>query len=319
MTKTKNEIVKAKPVNAITSQYSREQVDLIKSTVAVGATDLELKLFLSQCERTGLDALTRQIYFSVSTNKKGERKVQIQTSIDGFRLIAERSGKYEGQTKPEWCGADGVWKDIWLSTNLPKAARIGVYKTGFKEPLYAVAIFDEYAQKYTDGNLMFMWKKMPSLMISKVAESLALRKAFPNEMSGIYTVEELPPESHDEPEKKPETIVEKAKQVFAATEKKEPPQAEWLGKLADLLMEYGLQSDDPKKIEDRQNLLKKYFGTHLANLLIKKTVEELRDGMNALYKELEARKPEEPPADLPSSDDSQNPYLQGDRQPGAEG
>ena len=162
-------------------QFSDDQVSVIKNQIAVGATDLELKSFIWQCERTGLDPFARQIYFI-----KSNGKVQIQTSIDGFRLIAERSGSYEGQTPAQWCGTDGVWKDIWLAKEFPIAARVGVYKKGFREPLYAVAHWNEYFAQ--PG---FMHKKMPSLMIAKVAESLALRKAFPNEMSGLYTQEEM--------------------------------------------------------------------------------------------------------------------------------
>lgn len=162
-------------------QFSDDQVSVIKNQIAVGATDLELKSFIWQCQRTGLDPFARQIYFI-----KSGGKVQIQTSIDGFRLIAERSDKYEGQTPALWCGPDGEWKDVWLSKDFPFAAKVGVMKKGFKEPLYAVARWDEYFSQ--PG---FMHKKMPSLMLAKVAESLALRKAFPNEMSGLYTQEEM--------------------------------------------------------------------------------------------------------------------------------
>lgn len=176
-------------VNQNQVKFSQEQVEVIKNQIAVGATDLELKSFVWQCERTGLDPFSRQIYFIKSAGK-----VQIQTSIDGFRLIAERSGNYEGQTSAQWCGPDGVWKDIWLDKNFPVAARVGVYKKGFREALYAVAHWQEYFAQ--PG---FMHKKMPALMIAKVAESLALRKAFPNEMSGIYTDSELPPEEHKTP------------------------------------------------------------------------------------------------------------------------
>lgn len=166
--------------------FSSSQIELMKRTIAQGATDDELALFVNQCKRTGLDPFTRQIYFI--KDKAG--KVTVCSSIDGLRLVAERSDKYEGQTKPEWCDENGVWKDIWLDmVKLPMAARVGVYKTKFREPTYGVALFDEYAGK-KDGKLTFMWQKMPALMIAKVAEALALRKAFPNDLSGIYSSEE---------------------------------------------------------------------------------------------------------------------------------
>lgn len=166
--------------------YNKDQIDLIKRTVAQGATDDELKLFVKQCERTQLDPFSKQIYFMKDKNGK----VSTITSIDGFRLIAERSGAYEGQTKVEWCGADKIWTDVWLENVPPRAARVGVFKKNFREALYAVALFDEYAGKYQNGDLTFMWKKMSSFMIGKVAEALAIRKAFPNDLSGVYSSEE---------------------------------------------------------------------------------------------------------------------------------
>jgi phage recombination protein Bet len=171
----------------IQNSFTAEKVALIKNTVAQGATDMELQLFIEQCKRTGLDPITRQIYFI----KDNRGKVQIQTSIDGFRLVAERSGNYEGQTAPMWCGEDGKWVDVWLKKTPPAACKVGVYKKGFREALMAVAIFDEYCQRKSDGSPTFMWQKMPGLMIQKVAESLALRKAFPNDLSGLYTQEEM--------------------------------------------------------------------------------------------------------------------------------
>ena len=179
------------------NNFSQDKIALIKNTVAQGATDMELQLFIEQCKRTGLDPITRQIYFIKDTRGK----VQIQTSVDGFRLVAERSGSYEGQTQPMWCGTDGIWKDVWLAKTPPAACKVGVYKKGFREALVAVAIFDEYAQKKHDGSLTHMWAKMPGLMIQKVAESLALRKAFPNDLSGLYTQEEMA-QATTEPEKK---------------------------------------------------------------------------------------------------------------------
>lgn len=179
-----SQIVKTNKEVSVFSEYNREQLELIKEQIAKGSTDQELLLFLTICKQKGLDPLGKQVWFI----KYKPNSAPIMTaSIDGLRLIAIRSGEYNGSNGAYWCGEDGVWKDVWVSSKPPVAAKFVCYRKGCDHPFTGVALFKEY----NNPNPSSIWKNIPTHMLAKVAESMALRKAFPAELSGLYEQSEI--------------------------------------------------------------------------------------------------------------------------------
>ena len=165
-------------------EFSQSEIETIKENVAQGATDNELKMFLYQCSRTGLDPLSRQIHFI----KRGGRAT-IQAGIDGLRAIAERTGKYAGNDDYIYNDTKTMY-EMSSTGELPTTATATVHKIvdGVRVEFSATALWDAYCPQ---GKESFMWNKMPYLMLGKCAEALALRKAFPNDLSGIYSTDEM--------------------------------------------------------------------------------------------------------------------------------
>lgn len=182
------EVVKAPSKEvAATLPWSRDQIELIKTTVARGATDDELKLFLYTSQRTGLDPLTKQIHFVKRWDNRLRKGVgAIQTGIDGYRAIAERTGSL--------AGIDDAVYEVNAETQKPSKATVTVHRfvNGQRVSFTASARWNEYVPLNKEGGVSSpLWNKMPFLMLGKCAEALALRKAFPNDLSGVYTTEEM--------------------------------------------------------------------------------------------------------------------------------
>lgn len=216
-------LVKAAPsyIDAAKAHFGEERFALLRDTIGRDLTAPELAMFLDVAMSKKLDPFARQIH---AVKRKRRTKLPsgqwveewvmtIQTGIDGFRVIAQRTGVYAGQRGPFWCGDDGVWTDVWLRKQPPRAAKVEVLRKGFTEPLVAVALWDEYAQTYEkDGHykLTGLWATHPSVMIAKCAEAIALRRAFPEDLAGLYASEEM----------KAEDIAAEVRERFAELEER---------------------------------------------------------------------------------------------------
>ena len=178
--------------------FNPDQMKVLQEQLAPKCSPSELKYFIEVCKITGLSPFTREIY-AISRNvwnadtKQKEPKMTIQVSIDGLRKRAANSGFYDGSIT-YWCGEDAQWREVWLSNELPSAAKTVVYRKGSSQPFTAVARFDAYKQGFDNKGkfeLSAMWGKMADIMIGKCSEALALRKAFPEQTAGLYASEEM--------------------------------------------------------------------------------------------------------------------------------
>ncbi|HSX21165.1 MAG TPA: phage recombination protein Bet [Gaiellaceae bacterium] len=183
-----NAIEQRKPDVAIevAKTYTRQQVNLIKQTIMPRASDAELAVFIEYAQRTRLDPFAGQIYaIPVWDEKAKTYRYQFTTGIDGLRLVAERTGEYQGQDGPFWCGADGKWTEVWLSDAAPVAAKVVVHRLG-RRPVQRVVKYGEFVQRDRQGRVRYgNWSDRPAHMLAIRAESHALRAAFPREMAGL--------------------------------------------------------------------------------------------------------------------------------------
>jgi phage recombination protein Bet len=177
------------------TDWTPEQAAVLQqSGIDNDVTPAELAGFLHLCQRTELDPFSRQIYLIGRWDSRAGRKVFTpQTGIDGYRVVAHRvvatTAETFGYEDTLWCGEDGRWQDVWLASEPPAAAKVTVIRNA--QRFSAVAVYREYVQTNRDNKPIGLWGRMPAGQLAKCGEALALRKAFPHDLAGVYTAEEM--------------------------------------------------------------------------------------------------------------------------------
>lgn len=172
--------------------YSNSMIDLLRKTIAPKTNDQQFALFAAVVARTGLDPFARQIYAVVRSTSDGPQ-MTIQTGIDGYRAQADKTGEYAGSDEPvfgppcECALAQTVPHPEWASSTVYRR------KPGSAErdPYTARVYFDEYVAYDRNGSVTSFWRRMPRNQVGKCAEAAALRKAFSEKLSGVYTSDEM--------------------------------------------------------------------------------------------------------------------------------
>lgn len=213
-------------------QYSQNDLLAMLKAASIIPNDCPkamVDMFFEKCHSTGLKPLDKHLYIIPrKDNRSGETKYSFQTSIDGFRSIAENTNQYLGSTEPLYDGGLTEYECRSAGKAYPTTATITIKKliNGVIGEFTATASWESYAVLF-NGKPSGMWLKFPYLMLAKCAESLALRKAFPMKLSGLYTTEEMQ-------QSKPVEIIE------------QKPSA----RLVNWAKQNGLTTDDVKQAKD---------------------------------------------------------------------
>jgi phage recombination protein Bet len=194
--------------------YSPEELKAMKNEYAKQATQQQFDLWIAECRNRGLVPV-KDVVLQIRATKEWNPETRVKdfvkkavhiTTIQALRKLAERTGKYAGQLPSVWIyldntGSPSIESEVPLPdlNNLsaprrPWAAKASVVRKGFEHPITVPARFEAYAQYFSDGgtqSLNSTWANRGPEQLEKCAEALALRKAFPEELGGLYLQEEL--------------------------------------------------------------------------------------------------------------------------------
>jgi hypothetical protein len=200
-------------------ELSEREIAALRAEYCKGFTDEQAETCFTFCRLRGL-LPGKHVLFQLRRSKEWDEfarakvevtKIVFITTIDASRLIAQRTGQYAGQAPEQYIyldenGAPSIISEIPLpQTPLPPkgtqalprepwAVRTTVFRKDFPQPISSVARFDAYAATYKTQEgiqLTEMWVKRGPEQLAKCSEMLSLRRAFPEELGGLYIAEEF--------------------------------------------------------------------------------------------------------------------------------
>lgn len=167
-------------------------LSLLRDVYFKGCEPIEIEFCLETCRHLGLDPIAKQIWFIKIWDRDLRREVLTPIiGIAGLRAVAHRTGEYSGPLDPQWCGPDGIWRDVWLEDSPPAAARVAVVRKGYAQPTVGVVTYKAAVQTTKDGLPRSKWRTSPAEMLAKCAEALALRRCFSMEVSANVKVDDV--------------------------------------------------------------------------------------------------------------------------------
>lgn len=156
----------------------KQQIDVVKSTVAKGTTDMELAYFLSVAKSYELSPFKKEVW----CYKDNKGNLLVFAGRDGHLAAAQKDLRWNGIASSEVRAKDTFSADIpngkinHLYGFGDRGEIVGAYAIcrpkGCEIATIEVVAFDVYNKGYNT------WKSDPAAMIKKVAETHCLKKAY---------------------------------------------------------------------------------------------------------------------------------------------
>lgn len=174
---------------------NEKEVAIVRNSICVGANTTQLAYFLNVAKTSALNPIKKQICMLITKKKVNgqyQEVVHAYTTLDGYRVIAHRSGRLDGIYGLQWGDENGHWYDnLPADAGVPFAARAHVAVKGCSHPFVIPIYWEEFGKDAAAKGEWSTWAKMPRHMLMKTAQIHALRLAFPDDIQGLETEEEL--------------------------------------------------------------------------------------------------------------------------------
>lgn len=198
------ELVKKETTNKILTTTGEIELtpEIVKNYLVNGegkVTDQEIVMFMGMCKANKLNPFNKDAYLI----KYGNQPATMVVSKDVFFKRAIDNPNYDGMKSGLIIlKDDNIEKregHIYIKgRETILGAWCEVFRKDWEHSLYQEVNFSEYAGYKKDGTLNSQWATRPAVMITKVAESTALRKAFTETLQGLYIAEEISEEPKQE-------------------------------------------------------------------------------------------------------------------------
>ena len=177
---------------------------LVEAVWPLAKTPESIALALAYCQAKGRDPFKRCVHIVPMWNSTLRQMVEtVWPGIADHRITAARTGEYAGADptafgdweEREFSGTDHQNKEHRVRMKFPAWAQMTLYRIvkGVRVPFPGPrCYFTEYYSSIGDtGVPNTRWQRSPAQMLEKCAEAAALRKAFPEELGGEPTAEEM--------------------------------------------------------------------------------------------------------------------------------